>query len=68
MILHGLDQVVLAAAAGLDEGLLLDTLDQVVTGEQRETDVLYETWRVVAAVLGVAVDPTDDCFKYLIYR
>ena len=65
VVLEGLNQEVLTPAAGLDQGLLLHPLYQVLLGDQRQSHVLQELGDLLLSTGQVVLDPGQDSFVHL---
>ena len=66
VVLERLDEKVFAGVVVLDERLLLDPLDEVVLGQQRQTNVLHQARDQLVARSGrVVLRPRDDGLENL---
>ena len=66
MELHGLNDKVLTAVVGLQEGLALHPVEEILLGQQGQSDVLHQLGQELDPLLGAGVDPRDDGLEYFL--
>ena len=66
MELHSLDNEILAAVVGLEEGLAVHPVEEILLGQQGQSHVFHQLRQELDSLLGAGVDPRDDGLEYFL--
>ena len=66
MILHRLDDEVLAVVIRLEQRFRLDSVEEILLGKEGQPHVLQELGEVAGPLVCVEIYPGDDAFKHLL--